>query len=282
MRAAVSAQRGPRVLAAAAGFLLLGVVVGLGLWIWNVPVSEGLERLDFSSPPGLVLFGLLTGAGAFFSPCAFALFPGYVSYQLALLSQEGVGRLGRTSRAALMGGACGVGGIVFFLALGLILSLVTWPLGAVLVNLKPVLAAFLVLLGALLLGGRSPGSGRVAALATRWILPAPTASSGPALAMFVYGTVYAIASTACTLPVYVSIVILPLSSGRIGAALLTFGSFAFAMAALMVGTAVVVGLSGDAPLGALRTSAPWIVRAAGVVLIVVGIYEGYFFIKAGM
>jgi cytochrome c biogenesis protein CcdA len=100
--------------------------------------------------------------------------------------------------------------------------------------------------------------------------------------MFAYGAVYGLASTACTLPVYVSIVVLPLGSGQIGAALLTFGSFALAMAALMVGTALVVGLSGNALLTGLLASAPWIVRAAGVVLIIVGIYEGYFFFKTGM
>lgn len=271
-----------RIVVGASGFLLLGVVLALGFWTWNVWVVEGLGRLDFGSPPGLILFGLLSGAGAFFSPCAFALFPGYVSYQLALLTGEGVGRLGRMSRAALLGGACGAGGIAFFLTVGLILGLASWPLGALLVNLKPVLAAFLVLLGVLLLTGRSPGGGKFAALATRWILPAPVSSNGPLRAMFAYGAVYGLASTACTLPVYASIVILPLSSGRIGAALLVFVSFALAMAALMVGTAVVIGMSGDALLGALRTSAPWIVRAAGVVLIVVGVYEGYFFIKAGM
>ena len=164
MRAMAGVERAPRVAVATAGFLVLGGVLALGLWTWNVWVVEGLERLDFTSPSGLVLFGLLAGAGAFFSPCAFAPFPAYVSYQLALLSTEGVNRLGRVGRAAI----------------------------------------------------------------------------------------------------------------------LTFGSFAFAMAALMIGTALIAGLSGNALLVGLRTSAPWIVRAAGLVLIVVGIYEGYFFVKAGM
>jgi len=282
VRAMAGVERAPRVAVATAGFLVLGGVLALGLWTWNVWVVEGLERLDFTSPSGLVLFGLLAGAGAFFSPCAFALFPAYVSYQLALLSTEGVNRLGRVSRAALLGGACGAGGVTFFLVVGLILSLVSWPLGALLVKLKPMLAVLLVFLGALLLAGQSPGGGKVAALANRWMLPDPAASNGPVRAMFVYGAVYSLASTACTLPVYASIIVLPLSSGRIGAALLTFGSFAFAMAALMVGTALIAGLSGNALLVGLQTSAPWIVRAAGLVLIVVGIYEGYFFVKAGM
>jgi cytochrome c-type biogenesis protein len=267
---------------AVGGLILLVAVLGLGVKTWNVWVVEGLEGLDFSSPPGLVLFGLLTGAGAFFSPCAFALFPGYFSYQLALLAGEGVGRMDRIGRAALLGGTCGAGGIVFFLAVGLVLSLVSWPLGGLLVNLKPVLAVLLVLLGVLLLAGRSPGGSQLGALASRWALPASTGAAGPWWAMFVYGAMYGLASTACTLPVYASIVILPLGSGRVGAALITFASFALAMAALMVGTALIVGLSGDALLRALRTSGPWIVRAAGVVLIVVGIYEAYFFIKAGM
>jgi cytochrome c-type biogenesis protein len=276
------ARRIPGLVVAAGGLILLAAVLGLGIRAWDIWVVEGLGRLDFTSPPGLVLFGLLAGAGAFFSPCAFALFPGYVSYQLALLADGGVSRLGRISRAVVLGGACGAGGIAFFLTVGLLLSLVAWPLGWLLVNLKPVLAVLIVLMGILLLAGRSPGGGQVGSLATRLVLPTPKPSTGSAGAMFAYGAVYGLASTACTLPVYVSIVVLPLGSGQIGAALLTFGSFALAMAALMVGTALVVGLSGNALLTGLRASAPWIVRAAGVVLIIVGIYEGYFFFKTGM
>ncbi len=267
----------------AASLAVLAGVLALGLWTWNTRVVEGLERLDFASPPGLILFGFLAGAGAFFSPCAFAMFPGYVSYQLALLAGEGVGRLGRIARASVLGAARGAGGISFFLAVGMLLSLVAWPLGALLVKLKPLLAVVLVLMGVLLVIGRSMGAGGIGSRIAGWLLPtSPASSRGTVRAMFVYGAVYGLASTACTLPVYVSIVILPLSSGQVGASLLTLGSFALAMAALMVGTALVVGLSGDAILGELRISAPWIVRAAGLVLIVVGIYEGYFFLQAGM
>ena len=59
-------------------------------------------------------------------------------------------------------------------------------------------------------------------------------------AVFVYGFGYALASTGCTLPLYVSITVLPLTSGFSGAALVTFLSFAVAMALLMVLTTLLV------------------------------------------
>src|SRR5260370_31630638 len=71
------------------------------------------------------------------------------------------------------------------------------------------------------------------------------------VAIFLYGFGYALASTGCTLPLYVSITVLPLTSGFSGAALLTFLAFASAMAILMLVTTLLAecdaarGGSGD-------------------------------------
>ncbi len=103
---------------------------------------------------------------------------------------------------------------------------------------------------------------------------------GPAV--FLYGFGYALASTGCTLPLYVSITVLPLTSGFSGAALLTFLAFAAAMALMMLATTLLVGLAKQRMVGVLQRSAVWVKRASGLVLVVAGLYLGYYYLAAGM
>jgi predicted ABC-type transport system involved in lysophospholipase L1 biosynthesis ATPase subunit len=74
----------------------------------------------------------------------------------------------------------------------------------------------------------------------------------------------------------------PLTSGFAGAALLTFASFAAAMGLMMLLTSVLVGLAKASLLRRLQASTVWIKRASGAVLIVAGLYLGYYYVLAGM
>jgi len=76
--------------------------------------------------------------------------------------------------------------------------------------------------------------------------------------------------------------VLPLTSGFAGAALVTFASFASAMALMMLLTSLLVGLAKASLLHRLQASTVWIKRASGAVLIVAGLYLGYYYIAAGM
>ena len=69
----------PGVIAAAsiAGLLLITVV---GWFLWTRGALVGLRFVEFDSPLSLATLGFVAGIGGFFAPCAFALFPGYVSY----------------------------------------------------------------------------------------------------------------------------------------------------------------------------------------------------------
>ena len=104
----------------------------------------------------------------------------------------------------------------------------------------------------------------------------------PAAGLFLYRLGYALASTGCTLPIYVSIIVLPLTSGFAGAALVRFASFASAMALMMLLTSLLVGLAKASLLRRLQASTVWIKRVSGAVLIVAGLYLGYYYIAAGM
>ncbi|MBI4270423.1 MAG: hypothetical protein HY615_08820 [Candidatus Rokubacteria bacterium] len=260
-------------LALAAGAALAGLVLlGLVGWVaWNHGALVGLRWVEFDSPLTLAAFGFVAGVGAFFAPCAFALFPGYVSYYLSL---SGAGRES-VGRSLGFGASCAAGSALFFALTGIAITLVGGAVSPYLIGTKPLIAAAVVLLGVVLVADvRLPS----------FALPLQRAAGRvpPALGLALYGFGYALASTGCTLPIYVSIIVLPLTSGYSGAALLTFASFATAMAVMMLATSLLVGLARERLLRGLQASTVWIKRLSGAVLIAAGLYLGYYYVAAGM
>lgn len=258
----------PVVGAALAG--LLGLA-GVGWVAWNRGALVGLRWVEFDSPLTLAALGFVAGIGAFFAPCAFALFPGYVSYYLA---SSGAGRES-PGRALGLGLTCAAGSAIFFAIIGVAITLLGGSISPYLIATKPVIAFAVVLLGVVLVADmRLPSV----------VLPLGAAAQGlpPGAGLFLYGFGYALASAGCTLPIYVSMVVLPLTSGYSGAALLTFLGFASAMALMMLLTSLLVGLAKVSLLRRLQASAVWIKRASGLVLILAGLYLGYYYVAAGM
>ncbi len=250
------------------GLLLLGLI---GWVAWTYGALAGLRWVEFDAPLSLAALGFLAGIGAFFAPCAFALFPGYVSYYLAA-SGEG----GRIGRALGLGLSCAAGSVLFFALVGTAITLVGGAISPYLIGTKPFIALGVVALGVVQIADvRMPSLALPLGAGSRRGLPV-------AAAVFLYGFGYALASTGCTLPLYVSITVIPLTSGFSGAALLTFLAFAIAMALMMIVTSLLVGLAKVNLLRTLQASTVWIKRASGLVLILAGLYLGYFYLKAGM
>lgn len=251
-----------------AGLLL---VVSAGWVAWNQGALVGLRWVEFDSPLSLAVLGFLAGIGGFFAPCAFALFPGYVSYYLSAS-----GDAGSVRRSVGLGLACAAGAALFFALVGVAITLVGGAISPYLIATKPAIALVVVVLGVVqALDVRMPSLA---------LPPGMTAARGVpvAAAVFLYGFGYALASTGCTLPLYVSITVLPLTSGFSAAALVTFLAFASAMAILMLVTTLLVGLAKQQLLATFQRSAAWIKRASGVVLILAGLYLGYYYVAAGM
>src|SRR5438445_13361592 len=135
-----SLSLGVKAAASVAGLLLLSVV---GWVAWNQGALVGLRWVEFDSPLTLAAFGFLAGIGAFFAPCAFALFPAYISYYLTTVgtSRESPGRsLG-------LGLTCAAGSVVFFALAGVAITLVGGVISRYLIALKPVVAIGVALLG---------------------------------------------------------------------------------------------------------------------------------------
>jgi cytochrome c-type biogenesis protein len=247
------------------------------------------------SVPGLggarVPLAFTLGAFAFFSPCAYPLLPGYVSYYLGTsargdggtpASAAGTGattsgataagrplpggRLARVARAAGVGAVVSVG---FFLVYGLLAGVVVVAGSGLLANvvvLELVVGLALVLLGGAMTLGYELPTARVA-------LPERRRSTAGYLS---FGVLYAAAAAGCSAPLFVGVALRGLAAGP-AAALATLAAYALGMSVLMIGVTVAAALGRDALLRGLSGRTALLRRVAGVLLVLAGLAEVYLF-----
>ncbi len=253
----------------------------------------------------LVAFAFSAGLGTFFAPCAYPLLPGYVSFYLgetaggdgaASTATDG-GRTGSSSPDGLGTGAVAdrlarllavvvpteyaprlvragtVGGVVslgFFLVYG-VLAGITAALGsqalASVSVLELVVGVILIVVGT--------------AAALGYDLPTPTVrlperrrSVG---GFFGFGVLYAAAAAGCTAPIFVGIGVQAVAAGP-AVAVATFAAYAAGMSLLMIAVTVASALGRDTLLTRVAGRTELIERVMGILLLVAGAVQLYFFL----
>jgi len=239
----------------------------------------------------------IAGVSTFFSPCAFPMFPGYMSLFLGLTATgaearpapEG-GYKGAFRRAVFAGSVTALGMVIVFLAIGVILIYAANLVGSKIPYLLIVVGIVLVALGALLftnlqywrvitpfqrlwarLRGQSSGPEATVDLT-------PT-GKGLYVKLFSYGMGYAAAAAGCVFPVILSAIVAGLALGLIGG-ILNILIYSLTAALLMVGVTVVIGVAGKKYVNQLKAFTPIIKKVSAGVLVLVGFYLIYFFYSA--
>ncbi|HXY64391.1 MAG TPA: cytochrome c biogenesis CcdA family protein [Mycobacterium sp.] len=226
---------------------------------------------------GLVSLAFAAGLVAALNPCGFAMLPAYL-----VLVVRGEGASEPETRTSTSTGLAAVGralaatagmGLGFLTVFGLFGAL-TISAGATVQRYLPYLVAaigiVLVGLGIWLLLGREltlfppryPGG--------RW---APTARLG---SMYGYGVGYAITSLSCTVGPFLAVTAAGLRRGSlIGSASIYL--VYIAGLTLVVGVlAVAAAVASSAVVNRLRRILPYVNRISGVLLVLVGLYVGYY------
>lgn len=219
----------------------------------------------------LVGLALTAGMVAALNPCGFAMLPAYLT--LAVRGDDlDRGRAASVGRALAATAAMALGFLAVFGGFGLLTLSVAAGVQRYLPYATIFIGFTLVALGIWLLMGHAltvPGLGRLGR-GRRW---APTAHLG---SMFGYGVGYAIASLSCTVGPFLAVTG---SAVRAGSAVNAAGVYlAYAAGfALVVGVlAVAVALAGTALLDRMRNLMPYVSRISGAVLVLVGLYVGYY------
>lgn len=231
------------------------------------PGEPGEPEETSTAPFGLYALAFLTGLLSFFAPCAFPLLPGYISYYLG--RAEG----GTTLRSSLKAGiaaATGINGI--FALIGVAVAVGGAMVKSYLSYLAPGVGVAIIVLGLVMLIGPSGMAffatfeGLLSSYAAK--LGGKSSDSG----LVMYGVGYGLAVMGCQAPVFIALIFAGLAAGGAVQAILVFLAFSVGMGCMMVAVSLLAGTAKRTILDRLKALMPYINRACGLILILVGLY----------
>lgn len=212
-------------------------------------------------------FALAAGLVAAVNPCGFAMLPGYLSLVVAGDDVQG-GKAHAMVRALTATAAMTAGFLVVFGTFGLVIAPLTSSIEQYLPAVTVVIGIVLIGLGGWLLAGREitlllpkPGRG------------APTRRLG---SMFGYGVAYALASLSCTIGPFLAVTSATFRSDSLIAGVLAYLAYAVGMAIVVGVLAVAIALATTTVTSGFRRMMPYVNRISGGLLIVTGLYVGYY------
>jgi len=226
------------------------------------------------------------GAGvlAFFNPCGFAMLPAYVAHYLGSSKLENHWGAHLLLKGVSLGGVVSAGFVTTFTVLGLIVTLVGGAIGEFLPWVGAAVGLGLVLLGLLMLFKNYsltlPALERLAAkISQSYGNRRPQQKD--LLFYYFYGITYALASTGCTLPIFMVVVGTAFAGGLLNG-LAQFGAYALGMTLMMLTLSLITVISKGLItkalpklLGIIRWVGAAGVMAAGAYLI----YYNLFYIR---
>lgn len=246
---------------------LIAEVERAGASVPGEPEVPGEPGEASTTPFGLYALAFLTGLLSFFAPCAFPLLPGYISYYLGRV--EG-GTTLRSSVKAGVAAASGINGI--FALIGVAVALGGVMVKSYLAYLSPAVGVAIIILGLVMLFGPSGTAvfAKFEGLLSSYAAKLGGRSSDSGLMM--YGVGYGLAVMGCQAPVFIALVFAGLAAGGAVQAILVFLAFSLGMGCMMVAVSLLAGTAKRTMLDRLKALMPYINRACGLILILVGLY----------
>lgn len=208
---------------------------------------------------GSAVFAVGAGIATFFSPCSYALLPGYVGYYAASIEDETPPLSGVFAR----GSAAAIGVFGTFAVLSAIAVVASDLVERVLPAVELSVGVLLIGLGAAVLTGRT-GSLHVS-------LPKRRAS---VLGFALFGALYALAAMACVLPLFLAVTLQSVTFSASGTAVV-LGAYAGGFGALMMVATVAIAVGHDALVGRASNHVETLTRIAGGVLVAAGLGQVY-------
>jgi len=217
----------------------------------------------------IIGFALSAGLVAAVNPCGFAMLPGYLA--LVVLGEEDDGErsllpaLGRATAATV---AMALGFLVVFGTFGLVVAPLAGQVQQYLPAVTVLIGVLLVALGGWLLSGRE-----LTVLLPKPSRGAPTRRIG---SMFGYGLAYAVASLGCTIGPFLAVTSATFRAGSTLDGVVAYLAYGAGMALVVGVLAVGFALAGSTAARYARQVLPYVNRISGVLLVLVGLYVGYY------
>ena len=222
-------------------------------------MTGGRSAISISAAGGsmgaLILWAGALGVLTFFSPCAWPLLPGYMTYYMGLKESN-------NRRKALLGGMAAAAGIVLlFLLVAVLVGLFGSAISQYIIYLEPIVGLLLILMAFLIILDISINFGLLTwpvkkgmAFSKRMMdkLRGKTDAEaeetliknieeGGYAGLFFYGVGYGAAAAGCMAPVVIALIILAVSQGSMLGSIVIFMAFALTMAIMMIVITLILG-----------------------------------------
>lgn len=198
------------------------------------------------------------------NPCGFAMLPGYLAL---VVRGEGAGQTAAVGRALAASAAMAAGFVTVFGGFGLLTVSAASRVQRYLPYVTVLIGITLVALGVWLLSGREL---TVLLAKPRW---APTRRLG---SMFGYGFSYAVASLSCTIGPFLAATGAGVQAGSVLGAVAVYAAYVGGFTLVVGVLAVAAALASTAVVDRMRRIVPYVNRLSGALLVVVGLYVGYY------
>jgi len=229
---------------------------------------------------------ITAGFASFFSPCAFPMFPGYMAYYFKKNLEQKEKKL-NVGKAALSGSVAAMGIIVVYLIIGGLIILVGGAVYPYFSKLQIIIGCILLFLGALMMTNlqydkvvapfrrafSGVGKGKVGADGKKQ-------DAGFYTGLFIYGAGYGGAASACTLPVFLAVILGGFATGSVLFGLFLLMIYTFIAAVLMIIVTVAIAVVGHQAVQKMAKYTNAIKKISGLVLLIAGVYLVLFWLAA--
>jgi cytochrome c biogenesis protein CcdA len=223
---------------------------------------------------GLVGLGFAAGLVAAVNPCGFAMLPAYLLLVVrGHRNGERTGPLGGIGRALGATAGMALGFLTVFGVFGALTISAATTVQRYLPYATVVIGVVLVALGIWLLSGRELTALTPRPLGPRW---APTQQGSRIAGMYGYGISYAIASLSCTIGPFLAVTAAGLRSGSVVTGVSIYLAYVAGLTLVVGVLAVAAATASSALADRLRRILPFVNRIGGALLVLVGLYVGYY------
>ena len=212
-------------------------------------------------------FAVAAGSVAALNPCGFAMLPAYLTL-VVVGGDADRSRTAAVGRALAATVAMAAGFLLLFGMFGLVIAPVAASMQKYLPAVTVVIGATLIGLGVWMLTGRE-----ITILLPKSRRGAPTGRLG---SMFGYGLAYAIASLSCTIGPFLAVTTASFRGGSVVGGVAAYLAYGAGMALVVGVAATAVALAGTTVITGARRLLPYVSRIGGALLILVGLYVGYY------
>jgi cytochrome c-type biogenesis protein len=253
--------------------------------------GEG-ETVHITSYQGFIIgFAIIVAITSFFSPCAFPLLPGYVAHILGLdvrtkdeeedeedeQIKEKKKKYSKYILYPIIGLSGGIGILVSYLILGIIITATGSVILPYVVYVLPVIGGIFIIFGALMFTNFEISFSRILGGLRKQQMKIAGKEKDPTLlrllgSTFLYGLGYGIASLGCNAPIFLGFSLQVSALETVLEMVFAYLAFALPIILLMVGVTLLIISSKDVIVQKMKSATKIIKIASGVIMIIVGIY----------